>query len=75
MEVNDPPEIDETPFLDFIGIKKYQILMGSVNWAVILGRFNINYGVCTMARFTFKPRKGHMKRVVRIFEYIKTKKK
>ena len=47
------------------------MLIGCANWAVILGRFDICYATSTMAGFSFKPREGHMDRMLRIFGYLK----
>ena len=71
MVTNDHPELDETDLLDEKGIKMYQMLIGSAQWAVTLGRYDIQYVTNTMARYSSCPKVGHLKRVVRIFGYLK----
>jgi hypothetical protein len=41
LEKGDHPEIDNTEELDENGIKKYQTMIGCLQWAVSLGRFDI----------------------------------
>ena len=70
MEVGDHPEVDETDFLDPEMITRYQMLVGCAQWAVSLGRYDIQYATNTMARFSKLPREGHLKRMYRIFGYL-----
>ncbi len=44
----DHPEIDDSPFLEEEGIQQYQSLIGQLQWAILLGRFDI--AVCTKKR-------------------------
>ena len=46
-------------------------MIGSANWAVTLGRFDIAYATNTMARFSMQPREGHYNAMIRIFAYLK----
>ena len=71
MEPEDHPELDESEIAEEDDIAKYQMLRGCPQWAVSLGRFDIQYAVNTMARFAVCPREGHMKRMLRIFGYLK----
>ena len=52
-------------------VRKYQMLVGSANWVVILGRFDLMYAVVCMARFNMVPREGHLKAMLRVFGYMK----
>jgi hypothetical protein len=70
MEDSDHPEVDETDFMSIEEISKYQMLVGCAQWAVTIGRFDIQYATNTMARFASAPREGHMKRMLRIFGYL-----
>jgi len=65
------PEADDTPLLDHRGAGLYRSLIGSANWAVILGRFDIQYATQTMSRFSMAPREGHMSAMKRVFGYLK----
>ena len=66
----DHPELEETEELDVEGIKKYQSLIGALQWAVTLGRFDISTAVMTMSGFRVAPRTGHLDRVKRIAGYL-----
>jgi hypothetical protein len=44
----DHPEIDDSAFLEEGGIQKYQSLIGQLQWAISLGRFNIAVVIMTM---------------------------
>jgi hypothetical protein len=65
------PEADETDFLGEKDASLYRGLIGSANWMITLGRFDIAYATNTMARFGMKPRQGHLKAMLRFFGYIK----
>jgi hypothetical protein len=51
LEKNDHPETDDLELLDEVGIQRYQSLIGSLQWAVSLGRFDITTAVMTMLGF------------------------
>ena len=46
-------------------------MVGSLNWVITLGRFDIQYAVSTMARYNGAPRSGHLKALIRVFGYLK----
>jgi hypothetical protein len=71
LEPGDYPEMDETEFLTCDDISQYQMLVGSAQWAISLGRYDLQFAVNSMARFGCAPRDGHMKRMLRIFSYLK----
>ena len=52
----DHPEIDALAFLDEKGIQQYQSLIGQLQWAISLGRFDISVVVMTMSTFRSAPR-------------------
>jgi hypothetical protein len=52
-------------------MKKYQMMIGYLQWAVSLGRFDIQTAIMTMSRFCAAPRKGHPERLKRIYGYLK----
>ena len=66
----DHPEIDTSDLLDIEGIKIYQSLIGSLQWVVQIGRFDVCTAVMTMSRFRAAPRDGHLERVKRIIGYL-----
>jgi hypothetical protein len=51
LEKGDHPEGDTSEDLDEQGIKKYQTMIGNLQWAVSLGRFGIQTATMTMSRF------------------------
>ena len=64
-------EIDPSDFLVGEDISKYCMMVGSLNWLVTLGRYDIHYTVCTLARHMTIPRVGHMHAMKRVFGYLK----
>ena len=66
------PEQDTTPLLSPENISKYRALIGSGNWVVTLGRFDVAYAVSTMARYCMAPREGHLIAMKRVFGYLRT---
>ncbi len=55
MDKDDHPELDESEFLPDDLINRYQMLVGCAQWAVTLGRWDIQYATNTMARFAHQP--------------------
>ena len=70
LDKGDHPELDESEELDQEDIKKYQSLIGSMQWAVSLGRIDITTAVMTMSSFRVAPRQGHLDRLKRICGYL-----
>ena len=70
IEKGDHPELDESKLLDDEGIKKYQSLVGALQWVITIGRFDVNTSVMTLSGFRAAPRQGHMDRVKRIYGYL-----
>ena len=68
---NDSPELDTSPELNDDDIKKYQSLIGALQWCVTLGRFDIACAVMTLSRFRANPREGHLERAKRICGYLR----
>ena len=55
LEKGDHPELDDSELLDATSIQNYQSLIGSLQWAVSLGRFNIATAVMSMSSFCALP--------------------
>ena len=51
LEKNDHPELDDSKLLDATGIQQYQSLIGSLQWAISLGQFDIATAVMSMSSF------------------------
>ena len=70
LEQGDNPELDTSELLDPSMVTIYQHMIGSLQWLVSIGRFDINTAVMTMSSFRAAPRKGHLDRVKRIYGYL-----
>jgi hypothetical protein len=68
---NYHPELDNSELCSAKEQSKYRSLLGSANWMVTLGRFDIHYAVNTLAQYTVAPRQGHFLALQRIFGYLK----
>ena len=66
----DHPELDTTAFLDQDGIEIYQSLIGAMQWAISIGRWDIQSAVMTLSSFRAQPRKGHLERIKRIYGFL-----
>ena len=47
------------------------MLIGCGQWSFSLGRLDVHFAIQTMARFSAAPKEGHMRRMLRIFGYLK----
>jgi hypothetical protein len=56
------PEVDDSKELDLDGIKTFQSLIGSLQWVIQIGRFNVATAVTTMSSFRANPRVRHLER-------------
>jgi hypothetical protein len=70
LEKGDHPELDTSELLDQNGIQQYQSLIGSLQWAISLGRFDIATAVMTLSSFRALPRRGHLERAKRVCSYL-----
>jgi hypothetical protein len=70
LEKGDHPETDTSDLFDADRIRLYQSLVGSLQWAISLGRFDIATAVMSMSSFHALPRKGHLERLKRIYGYL-----
>ena len=64
------PELDETELCLPEEISKYRSMIGSANWILTLGRFDIAYALNTLSRYCMAPRKGHFDAMIRVFAYL-----
>lgn len=71
LEKNDHPELDDSDLCDAEEVKQYQSIVGSLQWAVSLGRIDITTAVMTLSRFRSIPRKGHLVRAKRVVAYLR----
>jgi hypothetical protein len=71
IDKDDHPELDTSDELPYEKIRDFQSLIGSFQWAVSLGRYDIQCVVMTMGRFRSAPRIGHLARLERIAGYLR----
>jgi hypothetical protein len=45
-------------------------MIGSLQWIVTIGRFDVNTAVLTMSGFRIAPRVVHLERLRRVFGYL-----
>ena len=70
LEKGDHPELDNSEELDDDDTSKYQSLIGTLQWAISIGRIDITTAVMTMSSFRSAPRRGHLERLKRIYGYL-----
>lgn len=70
LEHGDHPELDDSDLLDEEGIQLYQSLVGSLQWAISLGCFDIACAVMTMSCFRAAPQQGHLFCLCRNYRYL-----
>ena len=65
------PEEDTTDLCDPHEHSYYQSLIGSANWCVTLGCFDITYAVSTLAQYSIAPQKDHLRALIQMYGYLK----
>ena len=65
------PELDESPLIPPEKISIYQSLIGSANWIITLGRFDIAFAINTLSRYSMAPREGHLLALQKVFGYLR----
>ena len=69
------PETDATAELKADGVQWYQEMIGSLRWAVEIGRVDVLLEVSLMSKHLALPREGHLEQVLHIMGYVKSHKK
>ena len=64
------PEIDVTKELNPQLLNRYQQLIGTLRWAIELGRIDIYTEVSCLSQHLCNPREGHLLAVYKIFRYL-----
>ena len=65
------PEMEDSPFLSNDDAARFRSVIGSLNWVITLGRFDVNYATSALSRFNMAPKEGHLTAVKRILGYLK----
>jgi hypothetical protein len=66
----DNPGIDTSELLNEEGIQQYQSLIGAMQWATSLGRFDITTAVMTLSGFCTAPRISHLEWAKRVYSHV-----
>src|SRR5210317_349360 len=69
MEEDYHPEVDDSPILGQYGAAKFRSIIGSAQWIITLGCFDIQFAVSALSRFNMAPHEGHLKAAQRLFGY------
>ena len=70
LQKGDHPELDTSPFLDENDKEIYMSLVGSAQWSISIGCFDIQSAIMTMSKFCSAPRSGHLDRMKQIIRYL-----
>ena len=70
LDNNDHPELDNSELANDDLITKFMCMIGQLQWAVTLGRYDILAHVMSMSRFRLAPKVGHIERMKRIYGYL-----
>ena len=62
LEKNDHPDLDNSELCNEEQITKYMSIIGQLQWAITLGRYDILAQVISMSRFRLAPIIGHLER-------------
>ena len=73
MSPGDHPELDDSTLCTPEQATKFRSLVGSANWIITLGRFDVSFSVQSLARFSMAPRMGHLTRMLKVFGYLKAR--
>ena len=60
LEPGDNPEPDTSELLDEDGMHQCQFLIGSLQWTLSLGRFDMGCAVMSLSSFRVPPQRGHL---------------
>ena len=66
------PEVDETPFLSDEDASKFRSVIGSLNWLITLGRFDVHCATNALSRFSMAPREGHLKAALMTLSHVRS---
>ena len=70
LEKNDHPEIDNFELCNEDQITKSMSMIGQLQWAITLGRYDILAHVMSMSTFRLAPKIGHLERMTRLCGYL-----
>ena len=65
------PELEDSPLCEPGEASIFRSIIGSLNWMITLGRFDVHQATNSLSRFNMAPKEGHFKAAVRILGYLK----
>ena len=65
-------EVDDSPLPSDEDASEFRSVIGSLNWLITLGRFDVHCATNALSRFGMAPREGHMKAALRVLTHVKT---
>ena len=69
LKKGDHPELNTSDLLDTDGIQKSQSMIGAMQWAISIGRFDIATAFMVLSSFCVAPRVRHLEHCKRIYAY------
>ena len=63
LEKNDCPDLDNSDLCTEEQITKYMCMIGQLQWAITLGRYDILAQFMSMSSFRVAPKIGHLERM------------
>ena len=70
LEKNDHPELDNVDLSNEGLITKYLCMIGQLQWAVTLGRFDILAHLISVSQFRLAPKIGHIEGMKQVYGYL-----
>jgi hypothetical protein len=65
------PELDDSTFLIGDKISHYQHIIGTGQWLIVAGRFDLTFAISSLSRFSAAPRQGHLALAKKVFGYLR----
>ena len=69
------PEMDCTAELKTAGVQRFQEIVGSLRWAIEIGRVDILLETSLLSKHLALPREGHLEQALHVVGYLKSHKK
>ena len=70
LQKDSHPELDTSPFLNDEDKEIYMSFVGSAQWSISIGRFDVQSAIMIMSKFHSAPRRGHFDRMKRIIGFL-----
>ena len=64
-------ELDSSPLLNEKQIRLYQMLIGTIQWACVVGCLDVCFAVSSLSRFIANPRENYSKLALHVMGYLK----